>query len=72
MRIKKKISQHRRDFYAIYECEHCGHETRKKPGYDDFYFHDVVIPGMTCAACGSVAGPLAPRSTPDVPEGLVL
>lgn len=25
MRIQRKIRQHRRDFTAIYECEHCGH-----------------------------------------------
>jgi len=28
MKIKKIVSQHRRDFIAIYECEHCGHEEK--------------------------------------------
>lgn len=26
MKIKEIISQNRRDFTAIYQCEHCGHE----------------------------------------------
>lgn len=43
MRIKKIISQNRRDFQAVYECEHCGH-TEKGYGYDDEYFHREVIP----------------------------
>lgn len=51
MRIKKFLSQIRRDFTAIYECEHCGHE-EKGSGYDDDYFHRKVIPGMDCKACG--------------------
>lgn len=38
MKIKKIISQHRRDFQAVYECEHCGY-TVKSYGYDDEYFH---------------------------------
>ncbi len=38
MRIKKIISQDRRDFTAIYECEHCGF-TYEGNGYDDSYFH---------------------------------
>jgi len=54
MRIKEIVSQSRRDFTAIYECEHCG-ETIKKPGYDDTYFHGVVIPKMLCEGCGKTA-----------------
>lgn len=34
MKIKKIISQHRRDFQAVYECEHCEH-TVESYGYDD-------------------------------------
>lgn len=45
MRIKEIISQHRRDFTAIYECEHCGH-THESKGYDDDYFHREVVPDM--------------------------
>lgn len=29
MKIKEIKSQHRRDFFAIYVCEHCGNETKK-------------------------------------------
>ena len=43
MHVKKIISQHRRDFTADYECEHCGHVTRDR-GYDDAYFHKEVVP----------------------------
>jgi len=54
MKIKKKLSQHRRDFTAIYECEHCG-ETEKSRGYDDANFHQNVIPEMKCKKCGKTA-----------------
>ena len=55
MKIKEIVSQSRRDFTAVYECEHCGH-THKGSGYDDSYFHNHVIPGMKCSECGKVAG----------------
>jgi ribosomal protein L37AE/L43A len=54
MKIKEILNQNRRDFNAIYECEHCGF-TRKGYGYDDDYFHSIVIPIMTCDECGKVA-----------------
>lgn len=54
MRIKQIISQHRRDFTAIYECEHCG-ETHEGTGYDDDNFHRNVIPLMECKDCGRAA-----------------
>ncbi len=69
MRVKRIISQYRRDFYAVYECEHCGHE-EEGTGYDDSFFHDEVIPEKKCAACGKTAGedyrPLAPKYPEDV------
>ena len=55
MRIKEILSQHRRDFRAIYECEHCGY-TKEDDGYDDAYFHGTVIPDMECPRCGKKAG----------------
>lgn len=55
MRIKEIISQHRRDFTAVYECEHCGH-TETGYGYDNTNFHQKVIPTMKCRKCGKVAG----------------
>lgn len=69
MRIKKIISQYRRDFQAVYECEHCGH-TMKGYGYDDDFFHNEVIPNKVCPKCGKKAGenyrPLAPK----YPDGM--
>jgi len=68
MRIKEITSQYRRDFHAIYECEHCG-TTIKSYGYDDAYFHQNVIPAMKCSHCGKAASenyrPLATK----YPEG---
>lgn len=72
MHIKQKISQHRRDFWAIYVCEHCGHETDKQSGYDDAYFHNNVIPSMKCAECGKDGMQSGPTSSPDVPAGVHL
>jgi len=67
MKIQKIISQHRRDFHAIYECEGCGAE-QKSHGYDDANFHNNVIPNKKCTNCGKSAieigadvRPLAPR-----------
>lgn len=51
MKIKKITSQHRRDFTAIYICEHCRHEVRLAGGYDDDNFHRNVIPAMVCPMC---------------------
>lgn len=55
MKIKEKASQYRRDFTAVYGCEHCG-ETETSSGYDDSYFHSQVIPGMKCKSCGKTSG----------------
>ena len=54
MKIKTIESQHRRDFYAVYECEHCGH-TERASGYDDDHFHKNVVPDMKCKECGKAA-----------------
>lgn len=54
MKIQKIVSQHRRDFTAIYECEHCG-TTKRGSGYDDDNFHRNVIPNMPCESCGKTA-----------------
>jgi hypothetical protein len=52
MKIKKIISQHRRDFSAIMICEHCENEEINKYGYDDDNYHNNVIPSMECKVCG--------------------
>lgn len=55
MHIKEIKTQSRRDFQAVYECEHCGH-TESGPGYDDDNFHRNVVPRMECKSCGKTAG----------------
>jgi len=69
MRIDHKVSQSRRDFTAVYVCEHCGH-TLEGNGYDDAYFHGTVIPEMVCPVCGRAGA--GQSSWPNVPEGVVL
>jgi len=54
MKIKEITSQHRRDFQAIYECEHCEQE-KEGYGYDDRNFHNNVIPAMSCNKCGKTS-----------------
>ena len=68
MKIKTITSQHRRDFYAIYECEHCGH-TEKGDGYDDANFHNNVIPTIKCKKCGKTADDNYQPLTTKYPEG---
>jgi hypothetical protein len=55
MKIKEITNRNRRDFWAIYECEHCGH-TEKASGYDDSNFHQNVIPAMPCSNCNKTSG----------------
>lgn len=69
MKIKTILSQHRRDFTATYECQHCGYTTQGQ-GYDDAYFHETVIPAMKCASCGKSGGEVT--SAPTVPAHVVL
>lgn len=68
MKIKRIANQIRRDFWAIFECEHCGEEY-KLSGYDDLNFHNNVIPEMKCKSCGEKAKdyrPLQPKYRADV------
>lgn len=58
MKIKEITYRNRRDFKAIYECEHCNYVSTEKEygfGYDDRNFHDNVIPKFECKACGKKA-----------------
>lgn len=71
MHIKKKIDQNRRDFMAVYQCEHCDHEEQGY-GYDDVYFHQTVIPRMVCPKCEKTADAMTPKTTPDVPPHVVI
>lgn len=71
MKIKEIKSQHRRDFQAVYECEHCQH-THEGSGYDDANFHQRVIPDMECPACGLKAPDGHRPLTTKYPEGQVV
>jgi DNA-directed RNA polymerase subunit RPC12/RpoP len=63
MKIKAIIRQNRRDFYAIYICEHCGDEY-EDGGYDDDNFHRNIIPDMICGKCGKKSpADYTPRET---------
>lgn len=68
MKIKKILSQHRRDFRAIFNCEHCGFE-KTMSGYDDAHYHNNMIRMFSCDKCGKTANdeyrPLATK----YPEG---
>lgn len=52
MKIKKITKRLNNDFWAIYECEDCGHITDELAGYNDVNFYENVIPNMTCNKCG--------------------
>jgi len=68
MHIKEIIRQHRRDFTAIYQCEHCGHETQGG-GYDDARYHNQIIPKMRCSKCDKHADDSYRPLTPKYAEG---
>jgi len=69
MRIQRILSQSRRDFTAVYECQHC--ESRvTKSGYDDAYFHNSVIPSMKCVGCGKSGNEVTSSAT--IPAHVVL
>lgn len=68
MKIIRIISQHRRDFWADYQCEHCNHIQKNKSGYDDAFFHKGVIPEMECPECKKKAKDYRPLTT-KYPEG---
>ena len=68
MKIQKITSQSRRDFHAIYECEHCG-DTYEASGYDDANFHQNVIPKFKCKKCGKTADENYRALSTKYPEG---
>ena len=71
MKIKKILSQSRRDFRAIYVCEHCGQEEQGY-GYDDKYFHEQVIPKRKCGKCGKTASDNYVPKTPKYEDSMVI
>jgi primosomal protein N' len=70
MKIKKIISQNRRDYTAIMVCEHCQNEQIDNCGYDDSYYHQNVIPKMKCQKCGKTAPPDYKPNSTKYPEGM--
>ncbi len=70
MKIKQIITQSRRDFYADYECEHCGHVEKNQSGYDDANFHQNVIPKMKCGECGETSSENYRPLQTKYPEGM--
>ena len=71
MKIEQIISQSRRDFTAIYVCEHCGHK-RNGSGYDDDNFHVNVIPRMKCDKCNKAADDNYRPLTTKYPDGVTV
>jgi hypothetical protein len=51
MKILTILSQNRNDFTAILECEHCANTQKLMTGYDDDFYHNKVLPSITCQLC---------------------
>ncbi len=68
MKIKKILSQNRRDLTAIYICEHCDAECTGN-GYDDKFFHENIIPEMVCEECKKTSPETYMPETTKYPEG---
>lgn len=68
MRIKTILHQRRRDFTAIYECEHCGFECRGE-GYNDVNFHENIVPEIQCPFCEKRADKTYRHLKTKYPEG---
>lgn len=71
MKIKQITWRLRRDFHAIYECEHCRSEQKGK-GYDDSYFHTHVIPDMKCKNCGKTSPETYSPQETKYPDGMLV
>jgi len=54
VKIKKITDKNKRDFKAIFICEHCGNE-EERFGHDDTFFHTKIIPNMQCEKCGQAS-----------------
>lgn len=52
MKLVEITSQHRNDFSGILKCNHCDSYQKLTTGYDDAYYHNVVIPKIHCNSCG--------------------
>lgn len=45
------VRDYSRDYYADFECEHCGFISKHVPCYNDSNFDDNVIPNALCPKC---------------------
>lgn len=45
------LRQHRNDYTALMQCEHCGTTRKNGSGYDDANYENNVIPAMHCHVC---------------------
>ena len=72
MFIKKMLSQNRRDFTAMLECEHCTATQELNSGYDDSYYHQEVLPKIKCKSCGKPAGPKYEPQETKYPESAIV
>lgn len=74
MKEIKRTYQHRRDFRADYKCQGCGHIEKDISGYDDIYFHTIVIPDMKCKECEESTNTLGEiiEDKTIVPAGVVI
>lgn len=52
MKIKSLKEGNGRDLYGKLECEYCGTEEKLSGGYDDGFWHGMVLPAMFCSSCG--------------------
>ena len=52
MKIKMVTFKHGNDFAATLECEHCQNLQELHTGYNDNYYHENVLPEISCKKCG--------------------
>lgn len=51
MKILETYDWNRRDFSATLQCESCEHKQTQTGCYDDFFYHNNVIPDIKCKNC---------------------
>lgn len=65
MKIQKITDTYGNNFRADMECEYCGNIQKLTTGYNDGYYHNNVIPAMTCTACGKNRAGVVPEQSND-------
>ena len=65
MEIQKITFSMGNDFRADMICEHCGHVQKLTSGYHDGFYHNSVIPAMTCVECSKDRAGLIPKTKND-------